>query len=432
MPRTTPEARPFSDKTMDYVRSQFAHLERDMHGTERLFFENSGGSLRLRAAAERALDVSLSPDSNSRPTRVARDLARVQQQGEQDLFAFFNGDPDGALLPTATASQGMFAIVRVITDHVPGTNIVTTAIEHPSSYDSCTRDAERTGQELRVAPADQETGGIDPAAVAALVDEGTSLVSVIATSNITGAVTDIPAVVAAVRAKNPDAYVITDGVQYAPHGVLDAQEWGVDAVNIAPYKMFGDRGNAFTYLSPRLARLPHDKLAAASAETWAVGSSAPAVYAGFSAIVDYLATVGDTAPGTDRRTALVAGMRAVHAHEQALLHTLLDGTEHQRGLRRIPGVHVHFADRAATLPRDLIVPLTFDDLSCADAVRAYEERGVIVYERVASSPYSERILRAVGLEGVVRVSPLHCHTVEEAERFLRVTQEIAEKGRAGE
>ncbi|MGP3769417.1 aminotransferase class V-fold PLP-dependent enzyme [Streptomyces sp. SDT5-1] len=433
MSRTTSDTRPFPAKTMNFVREQFAHLERDMHGTERIFFENSGGSLRLRSAAERALEVSLSPDSNSRPTRVARDLARVQKQGEQDLLAFFNGAPDGALLPTATASQAMFDVIRVITDAAPGTNIVTTAIEHPSSYDACAGNAARTGQEFRVASADPETGGVDPQAVADLVDEGTSLVSVIATSNITGAVTDIAAVVAAVRAKNPDVYVVADGVQYAPHGVIDVRAWDVDAVNIAPYKMFGDRGNAFTYLSPRLADLPHDKLAAASTRTWAVGSSAPAAYAGFSAIVDYLAAIGGAEPGSDRRTALVAGLRAIHGHEQALLHTLLEGTASQPGLHQLAGVHVHFADRAATLPRDLIVPLTFDDVSCADAVRAYEERGVIVYERVATSPYSERILRAVGLNGVVRVSPLHCHTLEEAERFLAVTQEIADKvRRAGE
>lgn len=68
-----------------------------------------------------------------------------------------------------------------------------------------------------------------------------------------------------------------------------------------PYKMFGDRGNGFTYLSPRLAELDHDMLAAASARTWAVGSSAPAAYAGFSAIVDYLVTVGGS-PVDRRRT----------------------------------------------------------------------------------------------------------------------------------
>ncbi|MDX3229206.1 hypothetical protein [Streptomyces sp. ME19-01-6] len=43
---------------------------------------------------------------------------------------------------------------------------------------------------------------------------------------------------------------------------------------------------------------------------------------------------------------------------------------------------------------------------------------MIVYERVASSPYSERILRSLGLDGVVQVSPLHCHTLDEVEQFL--------------
>ncbi|RII20593.1 putative cysteine desulfurase [Streptomyces sp. YIM 130001] len=426
MSLTTSDAVPFADATMRYVREQFAHLERDVHGTHRLYFENSGGSLRLRAVGERAQEVSLSPESASRPGRVARELARIQEQGEADVLAFFGGDASGALLPTATASQGMFTVIRTIADNIPGTNIVTTAIEHPSSYDACTRHARRTGQELRIAAADSTTGGVDPEAIAQLVDSGTSLVSVIATSNITGAITDVAAVVRAVRARNPETYVVVDAVQYAPHGVVDVQEWGVDAANIAPYKMFGERGNAFTYLSGRLAGLDHDRPASAGPRSWAIGSAAPAVFAGFSAIVDYLVAVGATAPGTDRRTALVAGQRAIQGHEQAILRTLLEGTPGATGLRELPGVHVHFADRAALVARDLIVPLTFDGLSCADATRAYEEAGVIVYERVASSAYSERILRAVGLEEVVRVSPLHCHTIEEAEQFLRATRQIAQ------
>ncbi|MDN3057160.1 aminotransferase class V-fold PLP-dependent enzyme [Streptomyces sp. SRF1] len=421
---STTAGTPFPAETMRYIRAQFAQLEHDAHGTARLFFENSGGSLRLRRATERAQEVSLCPESTSRPNEAAQRLARVQHDGEADLLAFFGGEPSGALLHTATASQAMFTVVRTITDNVPGTNIVTTAIEHPSSYDACARYAERTGRELRVAEPDTSTGGIDPAALAALVDTGTSLVSVIATSNITGAITDIPAVVAAVRAKNPAVHIVTDAVQYAPHGVIDAAGWGIDAVNIAPYKMFGDRGNAFTYLSPRLAALDHDRLAGAASTTWNIGSAAPAMYAGFTTIMDYLATIGGAAPEVGRREAITAGLRAIHHHEQALLHTLLEGTTLRPGLRALPGVRVHFADQGIRA-RDLIVPLTFDNLSCADAVRAYGEHGIVVYERVATSHYSARILHALGLEGIVRVSPLHCHTVEEAEHFLAVTEKIA-------
>jgi selenocysteine lyase/cysteine desulfurase len=34
------------------------------------------------------------------------------------------------------------------------------------------------------------------------------------------------------------------------------------------------------------------------------------------------------------------------------------------------------------------------------------------------------MLKSLGLEGAVRVSPLHCHTFDDVDRFLQVTQEI--------
>jgi cysteine desulfurase / selenocysteine lyase len=168
VPHIAHDAIPFTPKTMQFVRGQFAYLERDPYGARRLFFENSGGSLRIRRASERALEISHYPDGSSRPHKVARDLARVQEQGEADLLAFFGGDPSGALLPTATASQAMFTVVRAVAENVAGTNIVTTAIEHPSSYDACARYADPTEQELRVAQPDRTTGGVDPSAIADL------------------------------------------------------------------------------------------------------------------------------------------------------------------------------------------------------------------------------------------------------------------------
>ena len=50
-----------------------------------------------------------------------------------------------------------------------------------------------------------------------------------------------------------------------------------------------------------------------------------------------------------------------------------------------------------------------------------------MFERVNSSVYSKRIVEAVGLTGAIRVSPLHCHTVEDIETYLRITKEMAEE-----
>ncbi|MHC1760023.1 MAG: hypothetical protein AB9917_11000 [Negativicutes bacterium] len=71
--------------------------------------------------------------------------------------------------------------------------------------------------------------------------------------------------------------------------------------------------------------------------------------------------------------------------------------------------------------------IAIDGLDCTQAVREYEKYGVIVYERIASSLYSGRMLEACGLNGLVRVTPMHCNTIEEVDQFLAITKKIAKK-----
>jgi selenocysteine lyase/cysteine desulfurase len=121
-------------------------------------------------------------------------------------------------------------------------------------------------------------------------------------------------------------------------------------------------------------------------------------------------------------------MQRIEEHERALLSSMLDGVEGQRGLRAIDGVQV-FWDHDDLTRRDLIAGIGFDGLDPTAAVRAYEARGVIVYERIATSLYSGRMLKSFNLDGAVRVSPLHCHGPGDVARFLAVTEEIASVSR---
>lgn len=90
----------------------------------------------------------------------------------------------------------------------------------------------------------------------------------------------------------------------------------------------------------------------------------------------------------------------------------------------MPGVTV-LLDHDDLPKRVLILAIALEGLEHTQAVREYEKRGVIVYERVASSLYSRRMLESFGVEGAVRVSPLHCHTAEDVDRFLEVTRDIS-------
>lgn len=433
-----PQGLLFFDALMREVRDRFLQIDHDHAGRPRLYFDNAGGSFRLKAAVERMAQIDAVPDNTERIHPVARELQDIQAAGVADVRMMLNAQ-GGSVYAALTASGAMFEMVRAVAQNVPGTNLVTTVLEHPSSYDAMERYAQETGRELRVAPSNPVTGGVDVDAIVRLVDAGTTLLNVIYASNISGAKLDLEQIVARARAIKPDLYIIVDAVQHAPHGLIDLQKTPVDGINIAPYKFFGCRGSGLAWLSDRAAVLPHHKLSGKKPDFWDLGSSAPWQFAVVSVIADYVCWLGDGAlkdgvivsdspspnPSPDRRALFAAGIERIALHERALLARLLHGSGAQAGLRGMPGVQVYL-DHDDLARRDLIIAIGIDGLDCTQAVHEYGLRGVTVYERSVASIYSRRMLESFGLEGAVRVSPLHCHSPQDVDAFLRTTQALAQ------
>lgn len=422
-----PRGLAFPDALMREVKARFLQVDHDHHGRERLYFDNAGGSFRLKAAAERFAQVDAIPDNAERIHATAVELQQIQAKGCADLRTILNAT-GGSVYASLTASGAMFDMVRAIAENVPGTNMVTTVLEHPSAFDAMSLYAQRLGRELRVAKSNPVTGGVDVDEIVRLVDKDTCLLNVIHASNISGAKLDMEAIVRRAREIKPDLYILVDAVQHAPHGLIDLQKAPVDGINLAPYKFFGCRGSGLSWVSERAAVLPHHKLAGKKPDYWDLGSSAPWQFAVLTEIVDYVCWLGghfiDATDATDRRALFVAGITHIELHERALLSVLLDGNENATGMRELEGVNV-FLDYEDLSKRDLILGIGFDRIDCTQAVVEYAKRGVTVYERVASSIYSKRMLESFGLEGTVRVSPLHCNSVGDIEKFLRITREIA-------
>lgn len=406
------------------LKDQFYYADHDPAGAERLFFDNSGGSLRLKDALEAKARMEQLPDCPSRPHKLAQYLHQLVEEGTKDILSCVFGTESGALITELTASQAMFHMVELVMENIPGTNAVVSVLEHPSAFDAVAYYCQKTGKELRVIPADPDTGAIDPEEAAKLVDENTCLLSVMAASNVTGAIMDIQAIVQKARAKKPDLYILTDAVQHAPHGALDVEALQVDGVNIAPYKFFGIRGCGFAWVSDRMAALPHRKLLEKEQTVFALGTTAPGNFAAMQAVLDYVCEIGSHfCHSADRRALYREGMNRIHLQERALLYRLLEGTEKIPGLRHIPGVHV-FTDGLDLTQRDLIAAIGIEGLDVTDAVKEYEKHGVIVCDRSNRSMYAKRIVEALGLTGAIRVSPMHCHSTADIDRFLSITAQI--------
>ena len=415
----------FSPELTALVRSKFHHPDADpLRPGRRIYFDNAGGAFRLKSALEAFYALDAMPDCPERVHRTAVYMNDVMAKAEEDIRIIFNAHNGGKIITMLTASQVIWHLTGTIAENIPGTNIVTTKLEHPCAYDAARFYAEKTGKELRAADTNPVTGGVDVDAITKLIDKDTCLLSVIFASNISGAVNDLEAIIKAARAIKPDLYIIVDSVQHAPHGIIDVDALGIDGVDFAPYKFFGCRGSGIGWASDRVSALPHPRLLGKNSETWSLGSPAPGHYAVISEIVDYVCWLGAMdIQSTDRRELFVAGMTKIKLQERALMHHMLEGTKEIPGLRHIPGVKVYL-DHPDMTARDFILAIGLEGWDYTEAVREYERRGFIVFERIVSNIYSVRMLQSFGIPGCVRVSPLHCNTTEEIDAFLSATAEM--------
>lgn len=415
----------FDATELNELRKKFKYVDAQANGKKRVFFDNAGGSLRLIDAEERFHAIDLHPDASEHLNTLALELLDIENKGREDIRTLFNAK-HGAIATGYTASQLMMEAVRIVSENVKGTNVVTTCLEHPSSFDAMSMYAEKYGRELRVAQANPLTGGIDTEEVVSLIDNNTAIVSVMAASNISGHIMDIAAIAKQAKAINPDIIIISDAVQHAPHGAIDPENDGIDVMNFAPYKFFGIRGFALMYISDRVKDWPHHRLLGSPSDNWEIGSPGTANFAAMSAIVDYVCGLGTKAAAQafDRRQLFEAGMKRIADHERALLELMLEGTETAPGLRHIPGINVKMDDPDLN-KRDLIIGIEFANIDAVKAREELEKRGVVAFERMANSIYSARMLEQFNSPGVVRMSPLHVNTPEEITFFLNVCAEVA-------
>ncbi len=129
-------------------------------------------------------------------------------------------------------------------------NAVTTMGEH-AAVERCFSELKQRGVEPRFAPLLPD-GRVDGAALLALMDEKTSLVSVCHVGSETGAVNDIAAISKAVKQKNPRCVFMSDGVQAfgkLPFRLPDT----VDLYTVSAHKIGGLKGTGALFRKKSLA-----------------------------------------------------------------------------------------------------------------------------------------------------------------------------------
>ena len=133
-------------------------------------------------------------------------------------------------------------------------NVVTTLGEHSAVFATVSTLKER-GIEVRFAPLNSD-GSVKAEALLELVDEKTSLVSVIHVNNETGAINDINAIAREVKRKNARAVFHSDGVQ-AFGKVPFKMGKDIDMYSISAHKIGGLKGTGALIKRKTLQIKPH-------------------------------------------------------------------------------------------------------------------------------------------------------------------------------
>lgn len=414
----------FSQDLMAAVRQRFMHVDRcPVTGRPRMFLESGGGSLKLRAAIERAAEISGWPDQEGRDNDASRALSAIINQGRQDLHLMFGTGGDGQVVSGETGTILLYRFIRAVAMHGPKGSVVSSNLEHPASFDAARQWAANTGRDWREVEFDALSGTVRPDDYARAVTPDTVLATVIHTSQLTGFRVDLEGIVRAIRATAPDCFIVVDGIQQAPHGRMDVQAYGADAYVFSPYKAYSRLAVGFGWVGDRLSALPHDHMLSKDPTLWELGSRDPGIYGAQSAVTDYFAWLGGEVGATgERGDQARAGSAAMSGQEHALIDLLLHGEPGTLGLLELPNIAVigtaPMADRAG------IVSFTLRGTPSPVLVQRLAERGIRVHARVDDG-YSGHILAALKLPDCLRVSLCHYNAPDEIRQLLADVGEMA-------
>ncbi|HPQ94552.1 MAG: SufS family cysteine desulfurase [Thiothrix sp.] len=326
--------------------------------------------------------------------RLAERATTAYESARQVVARFINAAHASEIVFTGGTTAAINLVAASLgSQWKPGDEVVVSQAEHHSNLLPW-QALQARGIVLRVLPL-QVDGCLETEALATLIGPRCKLVAVTHASNVTGAVTDVAAVVAAAR--QVGAWVLLDGAQRVQHGPLDVQALGCDFYAFSGHKCFGpsgigvlwgqaawlDRMPPFLRGGGMVGRVEPDQADWAPAPRRFEAGTPPITQAvGLAAVLEAL---------------MQWDWDAVHAHEAALQQLLLQGLQALPGLRLLGPV-----DGTARLP---LASFSLAELHPHDLCQVLDGQGVAVR---GGHHCAQPLMAHFGVEASVRAS-LACY-----------------------
>ena len=408
---------------MESIRKKFMHVETCPFEGERIFFENAGGSLRLKSVVETSALYASYPDNQGRENEASKALVRSIENGKDKMRLFFNADR-GDVIVGESGTELLFRLIRTAALELPrGGTMLSSTLEHPASMSAMKKWAKNTQRNHIIVEHDDGLGTVDEKAYLKKLTSGVRVVSVVHTSPVTGMTVDLEKITREVRNIAPDCIIIVDGIQHSSHGAIDVQKYDIDGYVVSPYKMFSRHGYGVAWVSDRLCALGKEQLVGGPSQNWELGTRDAGSYATFSDVVDYLDWLGSNFTNSESaRERLEASSLAIKSHEQELVNLALHGSENLVGL--IKNEQIEIIGDLASTSREGVVSFYLKNNPSSLIVEKLRQRKIRVHIR-KDDHYCGNILKPLNQKDCIRFSICHYNSKAEVIEFLKAINEIS-------
>ena len=393
-----------------YVRKQFPGLAGGY-----AFMDNAGGSMVLKAVADRVADYLLNSSvqlgASYRPSVEAGE--RVMQARRSVMQLINAAHPEEVIMGGSTTHL-LQILCRAIAPSIgPGDEIIVTNCDHEANIGPWVRLCEDRGATLRVWQVAPDSCELELDDLQALLGEKTRYVAVTHASNILGSINPVAEIARRVHAVG--AKLCVDAVAYAPHRLVDVQASGADFYVYSFYKTFGPHFAVLWGRRDLLLEFPSLNHFFIGQEVVPYklqpGNVNYELSFGCIGITDYLLDIGERlgAQGSERER-MQAAFDAFEVQEDALAERLL------AFLRQCPGVRI--IGKTSTPDRVPTISFVVAGVRSEAVVLKVDEHRIGIR---FGDFYARRLIEALGLAplgGVVRVSLAHYNTLEEIDRLI--------------
>ena len=219
-----------------YVRSQFPAFA-DPLSSKWSFFENAGGSYVPKNVIDHLnyfmTSTKVQPYASYAPSKIAGE----NMDKSTHLFAeMINAKNDEIIIGSST-TMNLYVLSNAIKNLLkPGDEIIVTNQDHEANIGAW-RKLKKHGVIIKEWQLNPKNGELEIEKLKQLLSSKTKILAVTHCSNIVGTFNDLKEITN--LAHEFGAYVVGDGVSYAPHGFPDVKELDVDFYAFSLYKTYG-------------------------------------------------------------------------------------------------------------------------------------------------------------------------------------------------